>query len=71
MCVFFGALGMEAALERILGAPKPAETAHVDVKARLQLAGLGQFVDFPQLWPPTLAVRVWRVRVVCVACRRP
>ena len=49
--------GVEAALERVLGKePKACEMAHVDMKARLQLAGLKHFVDLPNLWPPTLAV---------------
>ena len=49
----------EQALERALGgAGKPAELAHVDMKAKLEDAKLKQFVDHPQLWPPTIAVRM-------------
>jgi hypothetical protein len=50
-------LGVEAALERWLGKDvKLTELAHVDMKARLQQAGLEHVADLPQLWPPSLAV---------------
>ena len=54
--------GIEAALERLLGKDgKAAELAHVDMRTKLLDAGLDQFVDLPQLWPPSLAVAI----VVC------
>ena len=49
--------GVEKALEELLGGKaKPTELAHIDVRARLELAELTHFLDHPQLWPPTLAV---------------
>ena len=51
-------------MERVLGAAhsKPAELAHVDMGARLKAAGLVHFIDYPQFWPPTMAV-------CCSVCR--
>ena len=49
--------GVEKALEELLGGKaKPTELAHIDVRARLELAELTHFLDLPQLWPPTVAV---------------
>ena len=52
--------GIEAALERLLGKDaKPAELAHVDMRAKLGLAGLDHFMDLPQPWPPSIAVMLF------------
>ena len=51
-------IGAEAILEKILGKEAKKELAHVDMKAKLLEAGLKQFGKYPNLWPPTLAVRV-------------
>ena len=48
--------GSEAVLERVLGKEAKTDLVHVDMGARLEAAGLDQFKDAPNLWPPTLAV---------------
>ena len=49
--------GVGKALEELLGGKaKPTELAHIDVRARLELAELTHFLDLPELWPPTVAV---------------
>ena len=47
-------------MEKILGKESKPELAHVDMGARLIEAGLKQLAKHPCLWPPTLAVRLFR-----------
>ena len=52
--------GAEAILEKLLGKESKTELAHVDMSASLIEAGLKQLAKHPSLWPPTLAVCLFR-----------
>ena len=66
--LFLSGSDIESALERLLGQEvKPSELAHVDMRTKLDQAGLDHFMDLPQLWPPSLAV--WTVvSLWCIVC---
>ena len=51
---------------KFLGKDAKEELVHVDMRARLEQAGLVGFVNKPNLWPPTLAVSVCYVSCACL-----